>query len=357
MTTLLLLFFYLIQPSSTRPMCALWVSDPVTLNDLAAACPEGIQLENYQADWIELESGQVVCTANATGIFYPFDACDLTRPLDQYRIQIYQELTDAVLCSVESYNATPTRDEIAAACSWEALTAYDENRAELRYMGEVQPDPVTPPVEIQAPLPGPGLYDQPTSAAELATTTELTWLAGRLIWHNRVQPVCGDGLSGLDPQTLAADPCGSAAAAPLTDTWQNQFDAEIYAAALAEGVPARLLKQILRTESQFWPLWDERPAGEVGLAQITAAGADQYLRWYAPAYGRASHETQQQLQAELMNSLRCHGCNLEQATAKERENILIYARLLRAYRLSADDWYGALILWNGEPYAQKVSHG
>jgi hypothetical protein len=202
-------------------------------------------------------------------------------------------------------------------------------------------------------MTGVGLYDQPTAAADLATSEPLTWLAGRLIWYGQVKPDCL-GLSGLDPVTLAANACGMEATSEKVSDWQNQFDADIYAAASTEGVPARLLKRVLKVESQFWPLWDERPAGEIGMAQVTLAGADQYLRWYDPYYNTASVKNQQGMQAAFLASLRCDNCSLYEATAKERANIVTYARILRSYRFTADDWRGALVRWNGEDYASKV---
>jgi hypothetical protein len=350
----ILMFFYLLLPPANHPICTLWIAQPATLDDVAAACPEGITLENYQVDFVNIWNEKVYCTQNATAIYAPYDACGFTETLDNFRLEVYAPANgETVLCSVNSYNNPPTRAEFAAVCSWDAMNAFDEGRAELRYMGIVdQPSPVV--IDIPVPSTGTGLYDQPAAVDDLATDESLTWLAGRLIWHNQVQPNCADGFSGLDPVTLAADACGSQSAAPLVTNWQNQFDADIYAAAAAEGVPARLLKRVLKVESQFWPLWDERPAGEVGMAQITAAAADQYLRWYRPGYPYASEKIQIQMQAEFMNALRCQGCSLHEAIQKEHANIPTYARLLKAYRYSAEDWHGALVLWNGSDYANKV---
>jgi hypothetical protein len=348
------MFFYLILPPGATNICTLWLSQPASAEDVEAACPEGIALEQYRVDFVNVWNGKVYCTKNATAIYAPFIACHLTESLDNFKMVIYQPASaEALLCSVNSTNNPPTRSELAAVCSWDAMQAYDEGRAEVRYMGVVdQPAPVK--IDIPAPQPGPGIYDQPENSTDLATNESLTWLAGRLIWYDQVQPACDGGFSGLDPVTLAANTCGEEAAAPLVADWQNQFDADIYSAAVAEGIPARLLKRILKIESQYWPLWDERPFSEVGLAQITAAGADQYLRWYFTDYGYATESDQLQKQAEFLNSLRCQSCDLYTALQKERENIPVYARILKAYRLAADDWHGALVLWNGNDYASKV---
>jgi hypothetical protein len=47
---------------------------------------------------------------------------------------------------------------------------------------------------------------------------------------------------------------------------------------------------------------------------------------------------------------------LPAAVQKERENIIYYARILRAYACSSSNWRAALVLWNGEPYTQKVEN-
>jgi len=353
MFPVILFMFYLILPPSATQMCALWLSQPATAQDLAAACPADIKLENYQVNFRNIWDNKIYCTANATAIYNPAAACNLTPSLDNFRMEIFAPPgPERVVCSLTSYNATPSRAEIASACSFDALTAYDSGAAQLRNMGAA-PTPTRAELP-QVDLPtGAGLYAQASSTAELTTNLPLSWLAGRMIWYGQVQAECPGGTSGLD-QSMAANACGQAAASANVRDWQNQFDQDIYAAALAEGVPARLLKSILIQESQLWPLWHERPAGETGMAQITLAGADQYLRWYDRSYPGADGLAQQQLQQQFLTSLECHQCTLAQAIEHERANIVIYARILRAYRYSATDWRGAVELWNGEAYANQV---
>ncbi len=357
MTSFILLLFYLVTSARSTNICALWLSQAASLEDVSAACGE-INLEEYEVNFVNLQDGTVACAANATAVYHPAAACTLSEPLDHFRMEVYEPAKfDAVLCSVTSLNNPPTRDEIAAACDFPALQAYDQGQAELRYMGEAPQPPPVNVVTFPKPENGPGLYDQPASAAELATREQLTWLAGRLIWIGQVKAICPGGRSGLDPVTLVANPCGQSAATRLVNDWQNQFDAEIYAAALEEDVPARLLKRILRVETQFWPLWGARPFGEIGMAQITHAGADQYLRWYQPGYGYLSLEQQAQFQSDFLKSLACDNCDLEAAIQKERTNIVIYARILRAYRLATESWEAALTLWNGGDYAERIQQG
>jgi hypothetical protein len=331
--TAVLLLFYLIAPPQSTVICALWISQPPTAPDLAAACPADIMLEMYQVEFHHIQTGMIECVKPAPSIFTPSD-CNLPSRLDNYRMVIVSPAAgERVLCAIQSYNNPPTRREIAAACAWDSLMAYDDNSADLRLIGPAPAQTAAPLIELPAPAIGPGLYDQVANPAELATSENLTWLASRLMWTGEA-----------DHNTLAGE----------LVIWQNQFDQDIYAAAIAEHVPARLLKRVIRFESQFWPSWGNRPAGEVGMAQITSAAADQYLRWYDRAYPSASTAAQGWRMAEFINSLRCDVCTLADTIAKERQNIYTYARILAAYRYAAGDWAGAVRLWNGEEYLKKV---
>jgi hypothetical protein len=335
--TAILLLFYLIMPPSAQTICALWLSQAATQKDLVAACPEGIELEKYQVEFTNIWDGKVYCTKNATAIFAPGNACNLSPTLDNFRMVIIEPArSEKLLCSIQTYRAKPSRMEMVRACSFEAMYAYDADQAELRAMGPA-PTPVKPPtVSIPLLTVGSGLYEQVSAASVLATNDTLDWLAWRLLWTGEA-----------DKNTIAEK----------VIAWQNKFDDDIYAAAIAENVPARLLKRILKYESQFWPSWGRKPAGETGMAQVTTNAADQYLRWYDPVYPGADGVTREKLQSEFMASMRCELCSMQMAIDKERENIYIYARILRAYRLSADDWTGALKLWNGEEYQNKLEKG
>jgi hypothetical protein len=330
----ILMLFYLIMPPHAATICALWLSQAATLDDLRAACPQDIVLENYNVEFTNIGDGKVYCVKNATAIYNPDMACNLHGRLDNYRMVIVSPPGgEEMLCAVKSYNNPPTRAEIAKVCNWDATNAYDTHAAEIRLMGPVQQSSEPAAITLPAIPTGDGLYDQAPDAAALATNENLTWLASRLLWT-------GEATNATLPGELT--------------TWQNQFDADIYAAATAEHVPARLLKRVIRFESQFWPTWGNRPDGEIGMAQITTAAADQYLRWYDPAYPSAGGKEQAAMKAAFMASLRCDVCTLPEAVEKERANIYTYARILAAYRYGSDDWAGALKLWNGEDYMRKV---
>jgi hypothetical protein len=106
-------------------------------------------------------------------------------------------------------------------------------------------------------------------------------------------------------------------------------------------------------ESQYWPLVGDGPAGETGLAQITPAALDQYLRLYSPGYYQLTPSQRQSLQNDLYKRLQCQLCTLEQAVEQERRNLTLYARILRAYRLTSPDWRAAVVAWNGV-YAERI---
>jgi hypothetical protein len=144
---------------------------------------------------------------------------------------------------------------------------------------------------------------------------------------------------------------------PLVVAWQNQYDPEIIAAAAEAGVPADLLKRILLVESQMWPLWGIRPAGEIGIAQLTPNAADRYLSATQPEWYALAEWQRVDARQALINELTCHNCTLAEAAYKERLNVRVYAHILRAYAIAGGTWEQALVLWNGEPYARLVLSG
>lgn len=343
----LLLIFYLFLPPAETTVCNLWVTQPPTAEQVRAACGD-LDLEKHRADFVDLTTGLVVCSARGDGVMAPDLACNIAGRLDGYRMDIIAPAgLETLLCAVASPHNPPTWAEISAQCDPAALVEYAEGRAQIRLVGTAQPPTVEqrPEWEID--------FEQVT-LTDLDTAEDYHWLAGRLIWFGLVKPACPGGWSGLDPETLAANACGMEAAREKTIEWQNQFNTDILTAAKLEQVPADLLKKVIAAESQFWPLWGKRPADELGLAQITPPAIDQYLRWYDPLYPSLSVKQQAWKQAETLAAMRCELCNVAQAIQKERENILIYARILKAYRLAATDWHDALVKWNGEEYAKKV---
>jgi hypothetical protein len=342
--------FYLILHLLASQHCALWVGSLPTSADVAAACGQ-IDFAQYEIVVQDLVTGDEVCRPDDV---YTLNGCHLDQRLDNYRIVIMQPARDVLACAVTLEHEQPTRADLTDACPAWALAEYDAGRGEIQFAKSEpipQPAPLCPKAQINS---GPGLYDQPASAAELATDEPLTLLAGRLIWHGIVRPNCPGGYSGIDSTTLSADGCGMAAARKDVTIWQNRFDEAIYQAAVAEGVPARLLKYLLMSETQFWTLPTPGADGELGAFQVTDNGLDTLMRYTDPTYGGLTVERQFYIRAQVRDSLACDYCNIGQADAHLRANMHIYARLLASYRCQVNgDWQSAAVAWN-EIYSEKL---
>ncbi len=153
------------------------------------------------------------------------------------------------------------------------------------------------------------LIEQPGSAGELATAHSYLLLAGSLIRSGQV-----DGSSCPGGGLLAngsANPCGQELAQAGVLDWQNRYDGQIFSAAQARQVPARLLKGIIARETQFWPVTGS--PYELGLGRITENGADLLLSWNVdyflktcqPVYAQAACSAgYSQLSAEQRKILR-----------------------------------------------------
>ncbi len=120
----------------------------------------------------------------------------------------------------------------------------------------------------------------PESAEGLNTTNAYYILAGMLIRNKIVDASScpAGGLASVTGDNLAANNCGMDLALPAVVSWQNRFNQKIYNTAQQTGVPATLLKNVFRQESQFWPgvfLMET----EGGLGQMTTGGVDTLLLW------------------------------------------------------------------------------
>ena len=123
--------------------------------------------------------------------------------------------------------------------------------------------------------PEAAALEQPLSAGYLTTTNRYLYLAGHLIQSGVVDGSSCTGYGLLDNRT--ANPCGEKLAAEKVLAWQNQYDQQIYEAAIKYNVPARVLKGIIAQETQFWP-YPVAPY-ELGLGRITENGVDMLLTW------------------------------------------------------------------------------
>jgi hypothetical protein len=126
----------------------------------------------------------------------------------------------------------------------------------------------------------PQVLIQPQSADQLATSELYLYLGGYLIQSGKIDASnCPDGGLYIDG---SASPCGVQAGANQITAWQNQYDSQIFQAALKYNVPARVLKGIIAQESQFWPTTGD--PYELGLGYITPDGVDMLLQWNIPYY-------------------------------------------------------------------------
>lgn len=355
METIIFLFALLTTPTD-KIICEMWTR-AITQTDMMTSCGT-LKLEGYRVDVYALDMS-LQCSKPATDLPNIVEVCELAGTLDQYIIRMVQPGFSELACMVESeYQDKPSAQEIADQCPWVStdyiVQASGSRAKEAAFACRMDALPV-----------GNGLYDQPASVADLYTADDLTWLAGQLIWNGTVKTQCDH--AGVNSKTLIATPCGNAAARPTVIEWQNQFDTEIYTAALAYNVPARLLKRLMIIESQFWPYY-EGEAGETGIMQITDNGLDTMLRFdraIDPEY--LSRDEINKLWARVLTreTFTCRACKMEDALQHIKDTMPYYARLLAAFHCRAvtinpaltgpDAWRQSVVDYNGSwEYLLKV---
>ena len=119
------------------------------------------------------------------------------------------------------------------------------------------------------------------AAEDLYTANRYDLLAGRLLFSGFVDGSQCTGW-GLNADG-SPNGCGVALSEPAVTEWQNQFDEAIIDASKMVQLPPRLLKAVIAIESQFWP-GSDWGKGEIGLGQLTDAGADMLLTWRRGIY-------------------------------------------------------------------------
>ena len=121
-------------------------------------------------------------------------------------------------------------------------------------------------------------------AGDLYSTNRFDILAGHLLTTGLVDgsncPSWGLTVDG------SPNGCGVETAQPAVVEWQNQFNETIAQTSQNLSLPSRLVKAVISTESQFWP-GSDWAKGEVGLGQLTNAGADMILTWRPGVYTNA----------------------------------------------------------------------
>ncbi len=120
----------------------------------------------------------------------------------------------------------------------------------------------------------------PESADELFTEEPYAFLAGRLITNGVVDATaCPAG--GLLANGFA-NACGMAEALPTVIAVQNLMNQPILDAFYDVGVPPVLLKQVVATESQFWPARDG--FWHYGYGHLTNIGIRNAMQWNPSLY-------------------------------------------------------------------------
>lgn len=115
----------------------------------------------------------------------------------------------------------------------------------------------------------------PESAEELHTEEDYFFLAGQLIANKAVDAsTCPSGGLALNGY---ANACGMSVAKPTMIIVQNLLNEPILQAYKDVGVPPVLLKQLIRTESQFWP--SQYALTHYGFGHITNIGMLNALQW------------------------------------------------------------------------------
>lgn len=309
-----------------RFICELWTRE---LNRAAIVQACGVEVEDIAGYRVDVfESGIKICELESEQILFTAEWCNLHKRYDAYRLRVvdpdHQELTG---CIVRTNSADkPTDAQVREQCPG----AKDY---ELVSKGTVMPAPE--PVKCMPPS-----VDQPES---IATNKDYHLLAARLIWYGYARPICPGGLSGLDSLT-SVTACGMDGARSEVIAWQNSLDDAILSAAQEWHVPAVVLKSLIERETQFWT-WTGTD-GEIGLIQITEAGAGNVLHVYQKGYYQLTPNEQARARAAWLRSMACDYCTPKQAIEKARADMEKYAQTLAAYYCMYGTWENALRAWN-----------
>jgi hypothetical protein len=312
-------------------ICSMWTADLSAQAMKAAGCPAELS-----PDWtvmaININTGVVECEISASTL--PAVPCAVF-PVDNYLIQVHDP--DWVGCQTVvtlDHPGQPSDADVLAACQPGTL---DEGYSlTLDRIYQIDPPPAPAPVCHMPELTAADLVP-------LTTTKDYHLLDANLYWTY--------GIVDLD---LA---------------WQNRFDEAILRAGLSEKVPPSVIKEMFAQESQFWPLLPQQidlDLGEVGLGQLTDAGADLVLRYdadiYSAACGQALAPDTCSMGYALMSpaqrlmvrnvfrrSLMVYG-TLEDAANQTNSQMDVWARVLRAYYCSSGEIVSG---WGTRPAAER----
>lgn len=175
----------------------------------------------------------------------------------------------------------------------------------------------------------------PKAASELYSEDNLQWLAGRLI-DKKIVDASACPAGGLATNGYA-NACGMASAKTKVVEIQNSLNQSILDQYTSVGVPPVLLKQLIRTESQFWP--GQSKGGHYGYGHVTTAGAITVLKWdpqlLATVCSNADNEceannvTAEQVFQMMMNT--CPTCPNGIDSSKADSSVLLLSKVVMAY--------------------------
>jgi hypothetical protein len=175
----------------------------------------------------------------------------------------------------------------------------------------------------------------PKSANELATNEYYGYLAGQLI-RNGVVNASDCPLNGLWPSGYA-NSCGLEKSHEISVKLQNVYDDEILAAGKEIGVPPVMIKQLIRYESQFWPV--QMGPYHFGLGHLTYIGARNALLWnqslfedtYVQLVTNQLSTTDRPSQLLSMLDASCPPCAEKINIQKAEQSITYITKVLYAY--------------------------
>jgi hypothetical protein len=196
----------------------------------------------------------------------------------------------------------------------------------------------------------------PESADELYTEENYFYLAGQLIAKKVVDAsICPSGGLALNGY---ANACGMAAAKPAVIIIQNMVNEPILQAWKHTGVPPVLLKQLIRTESQFWP--SQHNLTHYGFGHVTFMGMLNAIEWngdlrfmLCPSSIAGICATNEGIASRLLSSLisTCDKCKygIDPDSANRSVDILAKVVLGYCYQteqlvFNATGWYSGLVV-------------
>lgn len=196
----------------------------------------------------------------------------------------------------------------------------------------------------------------PESADQLHTEENYYFLAGQLIVNKVVDAsTCPSGGLTLNGY---ANACGMSTAKDKVIVLQNALDAAILQSAVDVGVPPVLLKQMIRTESQFWP--SNYALTHYGYGHITNIGMRNAIEWnvdlrnkVCPSGSGSSCTTNVSLANDILKSLvvtcaTCeNGVDLTQASRSVdilAEVVLGYCYQTAQLVFNATGWHSSMVV-------------